>query len=196
MLVMERVACARRDDDKARLSRWCVAVWQAILTTLQTWAKYVNFYAYADIALSSTPFCTSAPVAASLLAGNAAVAGTLGCICGILLYSGVVTLAAASGFIVYLITASPPQFSGLLGKQFVALNDELSALGNPILFAGIAAIVGVVVGGAMMHTVTSTAQTLLYCLLWDSSDGVLNADCVPTSFLKFAKKQGIKVKQE
>jgi len=212
LLYLVHLAVAREQDDgqesKRKRRRCCqcfTVLCDGILATLQAWTEFLSAHAYVDIALSSHSFSEAAREASQLLGNHGAVVSILSLISWFLRLVGSFILALIAGFTAWLLAARSEWLlpcaheilRQLEASGFPKVKGELSSLMtelqavNPELLGLATALMMLLVNQAVLVTVECTACTVLYCLLWDGSDGVLDASHVPDSFWRFAKDQGI-----
>jgi len=95
--------------------------------------------------------------------------------------------AAAFGWCVWAVLASAgpaPSSSSLpIGTWLPpAIVAECEKLGSPAAAAAVAAIVAFVLVREFSAIVDEIADAVLYCFLWDRSDGTVDAQAAPPSF--------------
>ncbi|CAJ1419713.1 unnamed protein product [Effrenium voratum] len=199
----------RQDEEKGKQKRRCccrcfMVFCDAFLATLQALTEFLSSHAYVDIALSSNSYAAAAAKAFNILGSHAGLVSVLSLVACFLRVAGSLLLAAMAGCAACMLTRHPIwleagaeltrqlQASGLpfWAQQLTELRAEGQAVSSELL--GVAtALMMLLASRAMLFTVEGTAFTVLYCLLWDSSDGVLDASHVPESFWQFAREHGI-----
>ncbi|CAL1155036.1 unnamed protein product [Cladocopium goreaui] len=210
LLYLAHAAAAEDDAQDAKRKRrrccQCFAVFcDALLATLQAWTEFLSAHAYVDIALSSQSFSAAAREASEILGSHMALVSILSLVSWFLRLVGSSILAVIAGSTAWFVAARREwlmpaameihrqlEVSGFptLQEQLMLLLTELQAV-SPEVLGLLTAGLMLLVNQAVLVTVECTACTVLYCLLWDGSDGVLDASHVPESFWRFAKDQGI-----
>lgn len=210
LLYLAHAAAAEDDAQDAKRKRrrccQCFAVFcDALLATLQAWTEFLSAHAYVDIALSSQSFSAAAREASEIHGSHMALVSILSLVSWFLRLVGSSILAVIAGSTAWFVAARREwlmpaameihrqlEVSGFptLQEQLMLLLTELQAV-SPEVLGLLTAGLMLLVNQAVLVTVECTACTVLYCLLWDGSDGVLDASHVPESFWRFAKDQGI-----
>lgn len=210
LLYLAHAVAAQDDAQDAKRKRrrccQCFAVFcDALLASLQAWTEFLSDHAYVDIALSSQSFSAAAREASQILGSHMALVSILSLMSWFLRLVGSSILAVIAGSTAWFVATRREwlmpaameiqrqlEVSGFptLQQQLVLLLAELQAV-SPEFLGLLTAGLMLLVNQAVLVTVKCTACTVLYCLLWDGSDGVLDASHVPESFWRFAKDQGI-----
>ncbi|CAE7540855.1 SLC44A1 [Symbiodinium natans] len=208
------LAVARQEDDKGkRKSRGCCAciavACDSLMATLQAWTEFLSSHAYVDIALSSTSYAMAASKASKLLRSDAGLVTMLSIVAWFLRLMGSLGLAAAAALAARTAVARHADWYHLLSElrfqlqvsdfpyaaaQLSLLYEEVQAV-SPELLGILTAIATMLVSRALLFNVECAACTVLYCLIWDGSDGVMDASHLPESFWKFARDRGIASKR-
>eukprot|EP00439_Symbiodinium_sp_Y106_P070191 s846_g12.t1 len=209
------LAFARQEEGekskrKSRRCGACIAVaCDSIMAALQAWTEFLSSHAYVDIALSSSSYSTAASKASKLLRSHAGVVSTLSLVAAFLRLAGSCGLAAAAAIAARTAVARHLEWQPILSEvrfqlqvsgfpfvasQLAVFYEEVQAV-SPELLGILTAIATMLVSRALLFNVECAACTVLYCLLWDGSDGVLDASHLPESFWKFARDRGIASKR-
>ncbi|CAE8682755.1 unnamed protein product [Polarella glacialis] len=209
----EQLLCKRRDrsepGDRQQCCGGIAMACQALLAFLQAWAEFLSRYAYIDVALSSKPYAAAASQACDLLRSHAGVVSMLSFMSGLFCFAGPLAISAvaycmaahalaaeASGDHLARLSSQLEAEGASFGARFVAaevssLRLELLQL-SPEMVALAAASTALLVSRAVLTALDGAARTLLYCFLWDLSDGAVDAAHVPRSFRAFADTHGLK----
>mmetsp|Transcript_54703 Transcript_54703/g.127600 ORF Transcript_54703/g.127600 Transcript_54703/m.127600 type:complete len:709 (-) Transcript_54703:114-2240(-) len=208
------LALRRKDDARARGRRGCcsacvAAIGDSLISALQAWTEFLSSHAYVDIALSSSIYSVAAAKASELLRREARVVSVLSMVACFLRLAGSLFLAAVAALMAQTAVMRHLEWKDMLDElrfrlqvwsmplvadQLARFYGEVQA-SSPELLGIITAVATLLVSRALLFNVECAACTILYCLLWDSSDGVLDASNLPNSFWKFAKDRGIESKR-
>eukprot|EP00931_Biecheleriopsis_adriatica_P030648 TRINITY_DN18046_c0_g1_i1.p1 TRINITY_DN18046_c0_g1~~TRINITY_DN18046_c0_g1_i1.p1 ORF type:complete len:462 (-),score=70.00 TRINITY_DN18046_c0_g1_i1:484-1869(-) len=200
--IAERILCRRRDREGERRRSTCcckcaAVACESLLAGLQTWTEFLSSYAYAEVALSSNSYAESASTANLLLRRQAGVVFALTAVSNFLCFAGSSVLAAAAGLSAYafwghlldgssldLLSAKLQELSWpRTAVQINLLATELQAIG-PELFSVVIFLAVLLSSHAALTVLDGAARSLLYCFLWDASDGSIDAKFVPDSFYR------------
>lgn len=176
----------RSGTHRRRWRRSAMGCCAAMLRALEAWRRFLNDNAMAEVALSSKAFGEAGDRAHAVLANNMGVVTMLTFFSRIVCSAAVVSISAAAGVCAYW-SATVPAAQELLGTVAGGPAREVSAM------VSTAVVIAYIVARSVMGIVDVAARTLLYCFLWDASDGVVDAPYVPASFKSFALAQGIRV---
>lgn len=125
--------------------------------------RYINKNAIIELTLKSTDYFSSAGSAMKVLTGGAPEVVTLNGMTYIFQILGTASIAGASGFIGLKITTNTAMFTDSDSDHFVE---------EPMVIAVAAGVVGFIVAAAFMLIFDMVSDTLLYCWLTDTKDGV------------------------
>lgn len=220
----ERVMCRPRDNenDASSIRRGCCQriafAWQSVLVFLEIWVHFLNRYSYVHVALSSESYSDASGKASALLKSNAAVVQILTCILSFFHFTSAIVLSAFAGLVSHILVAGPNSYChGLLfptragptladlalwlhgaacpqlAAQVELLKAEFEHL-SPELVAFAAAATALLASRAFLASLDETANTMLYCFLWDGSDGTVHAH-VSKSFRAYAEFHGRKLRR-
>jgi len=133
-----------------------------LITCFQKFLEFVNKNAYMDVAIRSTSFISAARHAFEMITSNMATIALLNGACFIFQLAGAVLISVGGAFLTYLMVTSMNEFT---------LNDSPYYVVDPVFVAAVAFLICLVVAISFMIIFDQTADTLLYCFIYDKEQG-------------------------
>jgi len=190
LLVLHRIVGERAEASSCRSggpSQRCLGCLHVAVQLAKELARRVSNSAYTELALCSSCLVSASWDAAGLLASSPGLVAVRTLVLRPILWLSSAAYAAAFGWCVWAVLASAgpaPSSSSLpIGTWLPpAIVAECEKLGSPAAAAAVAAIVAFVLVREFSAIVDEIADAVLYCFLWDRSDGTVDAQAAPPSF--------------
>jgi len=166
-----------------RCVRWILLGLDCLVQLATEVMKRVNGNAFTDLALTSSPFCTAAGNASSIMLRHSSVVWLrYFCLEPMLFFGGVCYSATIGVGSYFLFTYRPQMLFSSLPAEFRAECEELD---NAFAVACIAALMCFVAVRIFTAGMNKTTDAVLYCFLWDIQDGKIDAERTPQAFKAF-----------
>mmetsp|Transcript_107578 Transcript_107578/g.335427 ORF Transcript_107578/g.335427 Transcript_107578/m.335427 type:complete len:709 (-) Transcript_107578:204-2330(-) len=179
-MVLHRVLGERKES--SRCLRGCLACFEFLITVARGLARHLSASAYTDLAITSSPLISASCDAAKILADGAGLTAIRSIFLRPVITTGNLAFAAAFSFGVWTLLDELRDGRGLASELPKVLVAEAAELGSTTPLAVLAGVVAFSVVRAFTSLVEDIADAVLYCYLWDRSDGVVDAEAVPPSF--------------
>lgn len=154
----------------------------------------ISEHAYTDLVLTSTTFPQASRNAAELMLQNASL---IGMVTFLRPAKFLAQCAFAVGFGGLTWLSLVVAHDTMLSKLPMSLQMEVSTLdGFPVAPALLATSMCFLIVRAFSATIDGVSDAVLYCFLWDKSDGTLDSTLVPASFVHFVRASGVRVKEQ
>jgi hypothetical protein len=196
-IIAQHLVCKKRKEDaqsseRRRICQYVGFACEAVLALMQKWAEFLNGYVYVDVALTSHDYGQAVANASSIMLQHQGIVFALTILANLICYAGSVAIAAFAGLGAYMVASN--NFSlHLIAAATSAVKPQAGDI-SPELVAITAAVATFIISRASLAAVNRGAKAMLYCFLWDASDGIMDAEYCPTSFKSFARKHGLKIK--
>lgn len=133
-----------------------------LVTCFQKFLEFINKNAYMDVAIRSTNFISAAKHAFEMITANIATIALLNGACFIFQLVGAVLISFGGAFLTYLLVTNHPVFTS---------NDSPYYIVDPVFIAGVSFLICLVIAISFMIIFDQTADTLLYCFIYDKEQG-------------------------
>lgn len=165
-----------------RCLRCCFGCFEFLISMARGLARHLSTNAYTDLAITSSSWLTASHEAAEVMVKGAGLLAIRSMFLRPVVFIGNLAYAAAFSWGAWVLLDKFDDGDYLATKLPEVLATERAVLGSPAALAVLAGIVAFVVVRAFTAIVDDIADAVLYCYLWDRSDGSVDAPAVPSSF--------------
>lgn len=136
------------------IGRIVATVCCCIVGCFEQFLKFLNKFAYMDVAINSNSFCTAAKHALAVITHDATSTATVVGATAVVEFAGAGGISAAAGLVAYTSATHLDLFSNPESPHFVQ---------NPLALTGVAVALGLLVALPFMMVFSTVADTTLFC---------------------------------